>query len=83
MGREVLKKARKEKGITQPVVAKHLGISLRHYQCIEASDRKGGFDVWDSLEDLFSIHQRELRVISEIHHGKEGSPEIHQKYPQS
>lgn len=62
--RENLRKARKEKGLTQQQVAEHLGISLRYYQNIEAGDRTGDFEIWDSLEDLFSIHQRKLREIS-------------------
>ena len=61
MAREKLKEARKAKGMTQQQVADHLGISLRYYQAIEAGDRTGDFQIWDDLEDLFSIHQRELR----------------------
>lgn len=61
--RENLRKARKEKGLTQQAVADLLEISLRYYQNIEAGDRTGDFEIWDSLEDLFSIHQRKLREI--------------------
>ncbi len=61
MTREKLKEARKEAGMTQQAVADHLGISLRYYQAIEAGDRTGDFQIWDDLEDLFSIHQRGLR----------------------
>lgn len=61
MPRETLKEARKAKGMTQQQAADHLGISLRYYQAIEAGDRTGDFQIWDDLEDLFSIHQRELR----------------------
>ena len=42
-------------------VADKLGIGLRYYQDIEAGKKTGGFAVWDALEDLFSVHQRELR----------------------
>lgn len=59
--RENLKAARTEKGMTQQQVAEHLGISLRYYQKIEEGTRTGDFEIWDSLEDLFGIHQRKLR----------------------
>lgn len=58
-----LKQARLDKGMTQQQVADHLGISLRYYQNLEAGDRNGDFEIWDGLEDLFSIHQRELRRL--------------------
>jgi len=61
MAREILKQARKDKGMTQQAVAVHLGIDLRYYQKIEAGDRIGNFVIWDTLEDLFSVHQRNLR----------------------
>lgn len=59
--RAVLKQARIDKGMTQQEVAEHLGISLRHYQKIEEGTVIGKVDLWDDLEDLFSIHQRKLR----------------------
>lgn len=62
--RENLRKARKEKGLTQQAVADHLGISLVYYQKIEQGTRTGDFDIWDSLEDLFNVHLRKLREIS-------------------
>ena len=49
--RENLRKARKEKGLTQQAVADHLGISLVYYQKIEQGTRKGDFGIWDSIED--------------------------------
>lgn len=61
--REVLKNARQEKGLTQQNVADHLNISLRQYQRIESGQAHGTFETWDSLEDLFNIHQRKLREI--------------------
>lgn len=64
--RENLKKARREKGLTQQAMADLLGISLRYYQQIEAGDRNGDFEIWDWLEDFTGIHQRILR---EINHG--------------
>lgn len=57
-----LKQARLDKGMTQQRVADHLGISLNYYQRIEYGTRTGDFQLWDDLEDLFSIHQRILRM---------------------
>ncbi len=68
--RESLKKARKEAGMTQQQVADKLGISLVYYQKIEAGERTGDFRLWDELEDITGIHQRKLREISDIRHGK-------------
>lgn len=68
--RENLRNARKEKGLTQQQVADHIGISLRYYQKLEAGNQTGDFAIWDGLEDLFNIHQRQLREILNIHHGK-------------
>lgn len=59
--REQLKKARKEAGMTQQQVAEYLEISERYYRFIEAGERDGDYSMWDSLEDLFGIHQRILR----------------------
>ena len=61
MARERLKAARKQAGMTQQQVADRLGIGVRYYQCIEAGDKTGSFEIWDGLEDMFAIHQRELR----------------------
>lgn len=71
--RENLRSARKEKRMTQQSVSDYLGISLRYYQNIEAGDRTGDFEIWDNLEDLFNIHQRKLREISESHHDQVNS----------
>lgn len=59
-----LKKARQKAGMTQKQVAKYLDISERYYRQIEAGQRTGDFELWDSMEDYFGIHQRLLRVIS-------------------
>lgn len=59
--RSKLKQARLDMGMTQQQVADYLGISLRYYCHIEAGTRTGDYQVWDDLEDLFSIHQRVLR----------------------
>lgn len=66
--REILKKARLKKKMTQQQVADYLEIGLRYYQKIESGDRTGDFEIWDKLEDLFSIHQRKLREFSKNHH---------------
>ena len=62
--RENLKAARKAAGLTQQAMADKLGISERYYRFIEAGTRDGDFALWDTLEDLFGIHQRILREIS-------------------
>jgi ribosome-binding protein aMBF1 (putative translation factor) len=62
--RHALIEARRRKQMTQQAVADHLGISTRHYRHIEAGDRTGDFEIWDALEDLFGIHQRELRQMA-------------------
>ncbi len=61
--RKNLKEARQKAGMTQQEVADKLGISLVYYQKIEQGSRTGDFEIWDSLEDLFNIHQRKLREI--------------------
>lgn len=61
--RQKLKEARRNAGLTQQKVADALGISTRYYQQIEAGDRIGDFEIWDALEDLFSVHQRILREL--------------------
>ena len=64
MAREILKKARKEAGMTQQQMADKLEIGLRYYQNIEAGDRTGDFAIWDTLEDITGIHQWKLREMS-------------------
>ena len=61
--RKNLKDARKAAEMTQQQMADKLGISLRYYQNIEAGERNGDFEIWDSLEDIIHIHQRILRQI--------------------
>lgn len=62
--RHKLQAARKEKRLTQQQVADYLGVSLRYYRYIEAGRSTGSFEIWDSLEDLFGVHQRLLRELS-------------------
>lgn len=59
--RKNLKEARQKAGMTQQQVADFINISLIHYQKIEEGSRTGNFEIWDSLEDLFNVHQRKLR----------------------
>lgn len=63
MPREVLKTARLSAGMTQREVAEKLGITERYYRHIEAGTRTGDFEIWDTLEDLFNVHQRVLREL--------------------
>lgn len=62
--REQLKKARREAGMTQEQMAEKIGISTIYYQKLEQGSRSGGFEIWDTLEDITGIHQRILREIS-------------------
>lgn len=59
--RQNLKAARKAAGLTQQETADKLGITMTYYQMLESGRRDGMFRVWDSLEDLFGVHQRVLR----------------------
>lgn len=64
MSREKLRQARKNIGMTQQQMADKLGISLRYYQQIEAGDRNGDYEIWDTLEDITNFHQKILRAIN-------------------
>lgn len=66
-----LKKARLKAGMTQQQIADKLNISLRYYQQIEAGSRTGDFIIWDTLEDLFLIHQKTLRELSKNYRDQE------------
>lgn len=63
--RKNLKDARRRAGMTQKQVAEHLGITVRSYQRIESGEFLSCIKHWDALEDLFGIHQRELRMNQE------------------
>ena len=69
--RRKLKEARQAAGMTQQEVADKLNIGLRYYKMIEAGRTVGRVELWDKLEDLFNVHQRTLREISENHHDNE------------
>lgn len=60
--RKLLKKARTNKELSPREVAEKIGITERMYRYIEAGTRIGSFEIWDNLEDLFGIPQRQLRI---------------------
>lgn len=64
MMRKNLKEARQKAGMTQKEVAEYLGMTERAYQRVESGERLGTIETWDLLEDLFRIHQRNLRELS-------------------
>lgn len=59
--RKQLITAREERQLTRKQVAEYLGITDVAYGRIENGVRIGRVETWDKLEDLFGIHQRELR----------------------
>ena len=63
-GRDRLREARRERGMTQQQVAGMLDITVRQYQNIESGKTMGKIALWDALEDLFGVHQRRLRDVS-------------------
>lgn len=65
MARSRLKEARMKAGMKQSQVAEKIGISTRYYQNIENGSRNGNFQIWDSLEDIFNVHQRKLRLLDQ------------------
>lgn len=61
MKRLVLQQARLSNKLTQEKLAQKLGISKQQYSRIENGLQNGSIEMWDILEDLFHIPQRELR----------------------
>lgn len=59
--RNNLKNARKAAELTQQQVADRIHIDLRYYKAIELGERLGSIAIWDALEDLLRINQRNLR----------------------
>lgn len=53
---------RKKQKLTQAELAALLEISEKYYQRIESGKVVGKVKIWDELEDLFGISQRELRA---------------------
>ena len=72
--RRKLKQARLEAGLTQQQLADKIHVGVRQYQRIESGESQGNFEVWDTLEDVFSVHQRVLR---ENYPDKEANQEKH------
>lgn len=69
--RKRLQNARHAVGLTQQEMADRLGVGLRHYKKIESGETLGSVSIWDAIEDIVAVNQRDLR---EIYHGKEDSP---------
>jgi transcriptional regulator with XRE-family HTH domain len=63
--RQTLKQSRKKAGKTQKEVAEIIGISEIHYRTIESATREGKGYIWDRLQDLFKVDQKELRKVTE------------------
>ena len=63
--RENLKKARKEKNMTQKQVAEYLNIAERYYKQIESGERLGSVEIWDNLEDLFNFDDQDNKEEEE------------------
>lgn len=59
--RKNLLKARKDEDLTQVEISKILGISDRYYRALEAGTSNGSVKLWDKLEDLLGVSQRQLR----------------------
>ena len=59
--RQTLQQARKAASKTQKEIARIVGISEIHYRNIEAGTREGKGRIWDTLEAIFRIPQRQLR----------------------
>lgn len=59
--RAKLKEARYRSGMTQSQAAAAIGVCERYYRSLELGARGGKTALWDKLEDLFRVPQRELR----------------------
>ena len=75
--RDNLKKARRSIGLSQQNVADLLGVDLRYYKYIESGERLGAIWLWDLLEDITGVHQRELRELSETYPCQEDNQLTH------
>jgi transcriptional regulator with XRE-family HTH domain len=62
--RLTLKNARKQSGKTQKEIAAAIGISERMYQDIEAARREGKGYIWDRLQSIFGLDQKDLRKVT-------------------
>lgn len=59
----LLRKYRLERGWTLEHVAKQIGVTKTAIHDLEVGKRIGSVPVWDALEDLFGVPQRQLRAI--------------------
>ena len=55
MFNEILRKLRKEAGVTQPQVAQSCGISYRQYCRFEYGEQKPGLDKLIALADYYNV----------------------------
>ena len=62
--RQNLIDARESADLAIPQMAALLKITERYYRYIEAGRREGKGYIWDKLQDLFGIDQRELRKVA-------------------
>lgn len=74
--RKNLKEARQKAGMSQQQVAEYLGITTRSYQRIESGEILASIPHWDALEDLFKVHQRELRLETKSHPPETGKKDL-------
>jgi transcriptional regulator with XRE-family HTH domain len=63
--RKNLINAREGAQLSPREISKLLGITERFYRYIENGDREGKGYIWDRLQDLFHIDQKELRRVSQ------------------
>lgn len=61
--RENLKKARIKQGYTQIELSEKVGITMRHYQALEAGTSKGSVDVWEELK--ITLHAKSIDWLLE------------------
>lgn len=61
MKRLRLYEERTRRGLTQEQVAEKVGMTKQGYNNIELGRRGATIEIWDALEDLFGVDQRELR----------------------
>ncbi len=59
--RTQLRKARQDHCFTQAALAARIGISARMMRAIESGTRTGSSWIWDTLEDILGVPQRQLR----------------------
>ena len=60
MKRNELKVLRVRNGLTQPVIAEKLGVSLSTYNLIEQGKRRGSAEFWLKLQSEFNLTHSEV-----------------------